>query len=174
MDEAPEWLRFIQSVTRQPDFASWTKCLGQYSAAATVMEDISEMVRRQMRGKWHPLHSACYIWNKTFLPNVLLTNLGDRTEMSHSVEGRVPFLDHHLMEYVDGLPPSLKFRYDPASKRLTEKWILREASKPFITKELYERKKHVSISPYEPNNVPSKSQMISGGWERVILIGKSH
>lgn len=152
----------------------WTKFLGRNSTTATVMEDISEMVRQQMRGKWLPLHSACYIWNKTFLPNMLLTNLGDRTEMSHSVEGRVPFLDHHLMEYVNGLPPSLKFRYDPASKTLTEKWILKEASKPFITKELYERKKHVSISPNEQNNNSYQSQMISGGWNKFSLNEKSH
>jgi asparagine synthase (glutamine-hydrolysing) len=30
---------------------------------------------------------------------------------------------------------------------MIEKWILREASKPFITKELYERKKHPYLAP---------------------------
>ena len=64
--------------------------------------------------------------------------------MSNSVEGRVPFLDHHLMDYVDKLPPSMKFRYDPTKNTLIEKWILKEASKPFITQELYERTKYVS------------------------------
>lgn len=98
-----------------------------------------------MRHKWHSLHSALYIWNKTLLPNVLLTDLGDRTEMSHSVEGRVPFLDHHLMEYVDNLPPSVKIQHDPASDGMIEKWILRQVAMPFVTKELYERKKVVSL-----------------------------
>ncbi|KAL8945569.1 MAG: hypothetical protein Q9222_007901, partial [Ikaeria aurantiellina] len=88
-----------------------------------------------------------YTWNKTLLPNMLLTNLSDRTEMSHSIEGRVPFLDHHLMEFVNALPPSMKIRYDPDTDTLTEKWILRQASKPFITEELYARKKHPYSAP---------------------------
>ncbi len=31
---------------------------------------------------------------KTALPDYILTLLGDRMEMAHSIEGRVPFLDH--------------------------------------------------------------------------------
>jgi asparagine synthetase B (glutamine-hydrolysing) len=64
--------------------------------------------------------------------------------MAHSIEAQTPFLDHKLTEHVCGLPPSLKIRWDPKEQRFIEKWILREAAKPFITKELYERKKHVS------------------------------
>ncbi|KAL8787302.1 MAG: hypothetical protein Q9213_002293 [Squamulea squamosa] len=108
MDETPEWLKYIRPLTPQVDFAPWTQCLGHCPAEITLMEDISESVRELMRYKWHPIHSAFYVWNKTVLPNILLTNLSDRTEMSHSVEGRVPFLDHHLMEYVNDLPPSMK------------------------------------------------------------------
>ena len=117
---------------------------GNLSPQVNMIENINVRIRRLMLTKWHPLHSAQYVWNKTALPNMLLTNLSDRTEMSHSVEGRVPFLDHHLIEYVNALPPSMKIRYDPETGELTEKWILRQASRPFITEELYTRKKHVS------------------------------
>ncbi|KAL8801629.1 MAG: hypothetical protein Q9182_004314 [Xanthomendoza sp. 2 TL-2023] len=147
MDEAPNWLKHIQFLFSEVDFTPRTQILGQRPATVTVMEDISESARQLMRHIWHPLHSAFYVWHKTILPNMLLTNLLDRTEMSHSVEGRVPFLDHHLMEYVNDLPPSVKIRYDPTSGSLTEKWILREASKPFITQEIYERKKHPYTAP---------------------------
>ncbi|KAL9055061.1 MAG: hypothetical protein Q9206_003291 [Seirophora lacunosa] len=112
-----------------------------------LMEGMPVRAYQLMAQKWHPLHSAQYVWNKTALPNLLLITLSDRTEMSHSVEGRVPFLDHGLMEYVNALPPSVKIRYEPHTDQLTEKWILRQASRPFITEELYTRKKHPYSAP---------------------------
>ncbi|KAL8708458.1 MAG: hypothetical protein Q9225_007596, partial [Loekoesia sp. 1 TL-2023] len=128
----------------------WTTThYGTLSPQVTMIENIPIRIRHLMSTKWHPLHSAQYVWNKTALPNLLLTNLSDRTEMSHSIEGRVPFLDHHLMEYVNALPPSMKIRYDSDTDALTEKWVLRQASRPFITDELYTRKKH----PYSAPNV---------------------
>lgn len=124
-----------------------TKYSSLSSPQETLIDNIPIRTRLVMAQKWHPLHSAQYLWNKTALPNLLLTNLSDRTEMSHSIEGRVPFLDHHLMEYVNNLPPSMKIRYDPDTDTLTEKWILRRASRPFITEELYTRKKHPYSAP---------------------------
>ena len=67
------------------------------------------------------MHSALYLWAKTVLPHYILSNLGDRMEMSHSVEGRVPFMDHNVAEYLQRVPVSLKIR------GMTEKYILREA-----------------------------------------------
>ncbi len=131
----------------------------------TVMASLSPEVRTKMRSLWHPFHTAQYMWNKSSLANVLLSCLGDRTEMAHSVEARTPFLDHHLTEYVNGLPPSVKLAYTPdhevvqleqgplwkgkglALQSLTEKWILREAVRPYITDELYKRKKHPFLAP---------------------------
>lgn len=124
---------------------------GLLSPQVSLIENVDVRARDLMRTKWHPLHAAEYVWNKTLLANMILTNLSDRTEMSHSVEGRVPFLDHHLIEYVNGLPPSMKIRYDPETGVMTEKWILRQASRPFITDELYRRKKHVRTPPSHPS-----------------------
>jgi asparagine synthase (glutamine-hydrolysing) len=124
-------------------------------------------VQAKMRTRWHPLHTAQYMWNKNALANVLLSCLGDRTEMAHSIEARTPFLDHHLAEYVNALPPSVKLAYTPPDKdetngkdhgpvwkasgtalqSLTAKWILREAVRPYITDELYRRKKHPFLAP---------------------------
>ena len=36
----------------------------------------------------------------------IVTMLGDRMEMAHSIEGRVPFLDHHLVEVIRSQPVS--------------------------------------------------------------------
>ena len=39
----------------------------------------------------------------TYLPGDLLVKM-DIATMAYSVEGRSPFLDHHLMEFAAGLP----------------------------------------------------------------------
>ena len=55
--------------------------------------------------------------------------------------GRVPFLDHHVVECVCRAPVSLKIR------GVTEKYLLREAAKPLITETVYRRQKHPFLSP---------------------------
>ncbi|HEX2926922.1 MAG TPA: asparagine synthase C-terminal domain-containing protein, partial [Ruminiclostridium sp.] len=89
----------------------------------------------------HVLNQSMYTWSKSYLPGYLLSNLGDRMEMGHSVEGRVPFLDHKLVELAATLPISLKIH------NMTEKYILREAARPVITQTVYQRKKHPFIAP---------------------------
>jgi hypothetical protein len=47
-----------------------------------------------------------YVTAKTLLAQVLLNHIGgERTEMAHSVESRPAFLDHHVVEYINSLPP---------------------------------------------------------------------
>jgi asparagine synthase (glutamine-hydrolysing) len=62
-------------------------------------------------------------------------------EMGHSVAGRVPFMDHHVAEYLQNVPVNLKIR------SMTEKYILREAVKDVITDTVYKRQKHPFLSP---------------------------
>lgn len=128
-------------------FAPWTKCYGAFSRQQARAHTPDVHVLNLMNSKWHPLHTSQYIWIKSTLTNWILTCMGDRMEMAHSIEGRTPFLDHVLTEYVNALPPSMKIRYDPASGEVIEKWILREAGKPFITEEIYKRKKHPFTAP---------------------------
>ena len=59
-----------------------------------------------------PVSASQYLLFRTQLPGYLLTNLGDRPEMAHGVEGRVPFLDHELVELASALPQSLKLGLD--------------------------------------------------------------
>jgi len=97
-------------------------------------------VRGQLAGR-HPLNQSLYLWTKTRLPNYLLTLLGDRMEMAHSVEGRVPFLDHHLVEVIRSQPVTLKIRGG------TQKYVLRESVREAITETVYRRPKHAFLSP---------------------------
>lgn len=94
----------------------------------------------QIDGRDH-LSRSLYLWSRTMLPHYLLTVLGDRMEMAHSIEGRLPFLDHKVVEYVVSLPSQFKI------KGMLEKYTLREAAKPYITKTIYERQKHPFIAP---------------------------
>jgi asparagine synthase (glutamine-hydrolysing) len=89
------------------------------------------------------MHQSMRLWMKSYFPNKLLSYLGDRSEMAHSVEGRVPFLDHPLAELVASMPVAMKVR------GTTEKYVLREAAEPFVTGAAYARPKHPFIAPLE-------------------------
>lgn len=149
------FLGFTQTASlRNSLLASWTFAeFGESDKRLTVVNALDGRTRTLMQNSWHPLHTSLYIWIKSSLANGLLTVLGDRCEMAHSVEGRQPFLDHRLTEYAMKLPPSVKIRWDPKSQTFSEKWILKEAMKPFITEELYARKKHPFSAPvkYKPD-----------------------
>jgi asparagine synthase (glutamine-hydrolysing) len=97
-------------------------------------------VRGQLAGR-PPVNQSLYLWAKTHLPNYVLTVLGDRMEMAHSIEGRVAFLDHHVVELVRSLPVAQKIR------GTTEKYVLREAARPLLTDTVYRRHKHPFTSP---------------------------
>jgi len=106
-------------------------------------------VRRRLQGR-APVHQSLYLWSKTALPGYILTLLGDRMEMAHSIEGRVPFLDHHVAEFLFTTPVNLKIR------GLTEKYILREATRDVLTDRVYRRQKHPFLSPPDALGKPSK------------------
>lgn len=165
MSKMPSFVQAWQSSL--PLFTSWVRQhWADFDCRTSAINALSDEARAKLLHKWHPLHASEYVWCKSLLPNNLLSCLGDRTEMAHSIEARPPFLDHVLSEYVNGLPPSLKSAYTPerASTQktgenpwyegldmirdnFTEKWILREAGKPYITEELYKRKKHPYTAP---------------------------
>jgi asparagine synthase (glutamine-hydrolysing) len=94
----------------------------------------------QLAGR-DPLHKSLYLWAKTRLPNYILTLLGDRMEMAHSVEGRVPFLDHHFVETMRSQPITQKIR------GAVQKYILRESLRDVVTDTVYRRHKHPFLSP---------------------------
>ena len=94
----------------------------------------------QLAGR-DPLNQSLYLWSRSALPNYLLVLLGDRMERAHSIEGRLPFLAHHVVECLRQIPVSLKIR------GVTEKFLLREATRDVITDTVYRRQKHPFLSP---------------------------
>jgi asparagine synthase (glutamine-hydrolysing) len=92
------------------------------------------------------LNQMLYVNAKTVLPNFILNYLADRMEMAHSIEGRVPFLDHHVAEAAARVPVSMKI------KGIREKDVLREAAKDVLIPEVYDRQKHPFTTPPTRNS----------------------
>jgi asparagine synthase (glutamine-hydrolysing) len=118
-----------------PDF------LGRFGSREGYWSFFNDVdVRGQLTGR-DPLNQSLYLWAKTGLPTYILTMLGDRMEMAHSIEGRVPFLDHHVVEKICSQPVAQKIH------GMTEKFVLREAVRDLITDTVYRRQKHPFLSP---------------------------
>ena len=94
------------------------------------------------RGSSYPLISKISALEiETYLQNVLLRD-ADQMGMANSLEIRVPFLDHNLVEYVLSLPNELKFPSYP-------KKLLIDSTNGWIPNEIIYRKKMGFVLPWE-------------------------
>jgi len=75
-----------------------------------------------------------YLDLKLYLQDDLLVKM-DRMSMANSLEIRVPFLDHEVVEFAHQIPSSLKL------KGLTTKYILKKAMEPYLPHEILSRRK---------------------------------
>ena len=87
-----------------------------------------------------PLDKICYTDIKTYLPDDILA-LTDRVSMMHSLEVRVPFLDHKLVEFCATIPSDLKMKF------FKPKHVLKKAVSTYLPKEVLEHKKQGFVSP---------------------------
>ncbi len=91
--------------------------------------------------KWSTLARAQFLEISVFLSQYLLSSQGDRMGMAHSIEGRFPFLDYRMVEFCNRLHPRLKMR------GLTEKWLLKEAARPWLPDIIRRRPKRPYRAP---------------------------
>ena len=86
-----------------------------------------------------PLSIIQYLDFKTWLPGDILTKV-DRASMAHSLEVRVPLLDHKFVEWSSSLSPSIKLKGSEG------KYILKKALEPHLPHDImYRAKKGFSI-----------------------------
>lgn len=90
---------------------------------------------------WSALSQAQYLEIITFLSPYLLSSQGDRMAMSHSVEGRYPFLDVRVIEFCNRLPDDLKMPV------LNEKWLLKQIGKKYVPRPIWQRVKRPYRAP---------------------------
>jgi asparagine synthase (glutamine-hydrolysing) len=88
-----------------------------------------------------PLKQMLYVDTKTWLPDDLLIK-ADKMTMAHSLELRVPLLDHHVLEFAASLPTSYKL------KNTSTKHILKEALSRRLPPAILHRKKIGFPVPY--------------------------
>lgn len=81
-----------------------------------------------------PLSTIQYLDMKTYLVGDILTKV-DRTSMAHSLEVRVPLLDHKLVEWISGLPASMKLSNNQG------KYIFKKALEPYLPNDVLYRNK---------------------------------
>ena len=81
-----------------------------------------------------PLSLIQYLDMKTYLVGDILTKV-DRASMAHSLEVRVPLLDHKFVEWISGLPVSYKLRGQEG------KYILKKALEPHLPRDVLYRPK---------------------------------
>jgi len=95
-----------------------------------------EVLQRHARNapRDEPLSLVQYLDMKTYLVGDIMTKV-DRASMAHSLEVREPLLDHPLMEWLAGLPPSLKLRGREG------KYLFKRALEPYLPREILYRPK---------------------------------
>ena len=79
-----------------------------------------------------------------------LLHYEDRNSMAHSIEARVPFLDHRLVEKSLSLPTQYKFK-NGVSKR-----ILRDSIKSYLPDRIYNRHDKIGFATAEENWMKSE------------------
>lgn len=108
------------------------------------------------------LTKAQYLEIITFMSGYLLSSQGDRVAMANSVEIRVPYLDHRIIEFMAGVYPALKIN------GLNEKYLLKLILKEYLPPEIVKRSK-------KPYRSPIKRALLSPGndlYERYCTIDK--
>ncbi|MBK9130720.1 MAG: asparagine synthase (glutamine-hydrolyzing) [Gammaproteobacteria bacterium] len=100
-------------------------------AAPAVIEGVRPWLERMMA--WDLV---------TYLPDDILVKM-DRSSMAVSLEGRIPLLDHRVVEFAWRMPADLKLRDG------TGKWLLRRVLDKYLPRDLIERPKKGFKIPLE-------------------------
>ncbi|MBS3127847.1 asparagine synthase (glutamine-hydrolyzing) [Candidatus Woesearchaeota archaeon] len=100
----------------------------------------TEIITSSFSAKSDILNRLCMIDLKMLLPeNYLMVD--DKINMANSVESRVPFLDHNLVQSALNMPSSYKL------SGLKEKYIFKKAMSGLLPKEILTRKKYGFTPP---------------------------
>lgn len=100
-----------------------------------------EMISKHLEGYPSKLKASSASWMQYCLGGYILKVLDDAQAMAHHIEGRLPFLDTELMEYMYSVPDSIYFHND------IEKGLLREGFKNELPQSIINKTKQSFMSP---------------------------
>jgi len=148
--------RFIRASSGQPDacYTGYLSIMGPgiktslFADAGTFekhMQFPGELLRgyfnsSKVSGAAGSVDRALYCDMKTYLPEDILA-VTDRMSMQHSLEVRVPFLDHAVVEFCATIPPELRM------KGFTKKYLLKKASQDLLPAEIIQHRKQGFVGP---------------------------
>lgn len=122
------------------NFSIFGKSLQEKLFSAETKARIAELNPYQYQNEWlkqtdaaKVLDKLLYVDSKTYLHELLMKQ--DQMSMAASIESRVPFLDHKLVEFTAKMPTKMKLRGN------TTKFLLKEAMKGILPDEILFRPK---------------------------------
>ncbi len=98
-------------------------------------------------GSVDELGRKLYCEYKTRLVDEMLMKV-DRMTMAHSLEARVPLLDHNVVDYAFSLPTALKLH--PTERGLEGKYVLKRVMENYLPREIVYRNKQGFNIPIRP------------------------
>lgn len=132
MDTAEGYFHGVSLLNNSQRKALFSDELYQELNGYTALEVFREH-ERKFDGN-DPLSLIQYLDIKTYLVGDILTKV-DRASMAHSLEVRVPFLDHKFVEWTAKVPTALKI------KNGCGKYILKKSMEPHLPHDVLYRKK---------------------------------
>jgi asparagine synthase (glutamine-hydrolysing) len=104
--------------------------------------EFTTFLPRKTMDTWDPFNRSLYVSSRVFMTHHLLGAHGDRALMANSVEGRYPFLDRDVQEFLASVPPTIKTRW------YSEKYLLRRAMRNRLPAEVIRRRKKPFLAPF--------------------------
>ena len=139
--------KFVEGARRPPAQAhfSWRTIFNEEEKRALFTKDFAASVSDHFSADfWEELFSSCangsYLENgvytdyKTFLAGSILPKV-DTMSMANSLEARTPFLDYEFVEFMAGVPTTMKMR------GFKTKYLFKQAMRPLLSARIVDRKK---------------------------------
>lgn len=100
-----------------------------------------QLINEDLQGHQTKLKASSTSWSQYCLSGYILKILDDAQSMAHNIEGRLPFLDTELMEFMYSVPDNIYFHND------IEKGLLREGFKNDLPQSIINKTKQSFMSP---------------------------